>query len=151
MSVPYTIRRAVADDAETIKQMVRSAPLNPDAIDWQYFLVLEVVEQGKPVIASIGMVQPEGSIWEVDSVMTRRQYRKRGYAAAVVRALLTMEHSPRPLYLLAETALIPFYERLGFRLLEHDDSPREMREQVEWLDRMFGDRVQYHIMGIFAE
>ncbi len=148
MTAAYTIRAATAEDAETIKQMVRSAPLNPNAIDWHYFLVLEVVEQGKPKIVSIGMVQPEGDIWEVDSVTTRREYRGKGYAAALVRALL--ERSPRPLYLLAETDLVGYYERLGFQVLEHETAPREMREQVEWLDRMFGDSVKYHVMGALA-
>ncbi len=148
MTAAYTIRAATAEDAETIKQMVRSAPLNPNAIDWHYFLVLEVVEQGKPKIVSIGMVQPEGDIWEVDSVTTRREYRGKGYAAALVRALL--EQSPRPLYLLAETDLVGYYERLGFQVLERETAPREMREQVEWLDRMFGDSVKYHVMGALA-
>lgn len=142
----YSIRAATADDADTIKQMVRSAPLNPNAIDWRYFLVLEVEEAGKPKIVSIGMAQPEGAIWEIDSVTTRREYRGRGYAAAVVRALL--ERAPRPLYLLAETDLVAYYERLGFRVLPRDESPPEMREQVEWLDRMFGDQVRYHVMGV---
>ncbi len=146
MSTPYTIRPATEVDADTIKQMVRSAPLNPNAIDWHYFLVLEVMEQGKPKIVCIGMVQPEGTIYEVDSVVTRREYRGRGYASALVRAL--MERAPRPLYLLAETDLVAYYERLGFHVLPHEESPSEMREQVEWLDSMFGDSVKYHVMGV---
>ncbi len=81
----YTIRAATAADAETIKQMVRSAPLNPNAINWQHFHVLEVVEQGQPKIVSIGMLQKEGEIWEIDSVTTRREYRGKGYAGAIVR------------------------------------------------------------------
>ena len=141
----YTIRPATADDAEIIKRMVRSAPLNPDAIDWQYFLVLEVLEDNQPKIVSIGMVHPEGSVYEVDSVTTHPDYRKRGYAAAVVRALI--ERTPQPLYLLAETALIGFYERLGFRVLKSADAPDEIREQAEMLNRWFGDRVTYHMMG----
>jgi len=144
----YHIRAATADDAETIKQMVRSEPLNPNAINWRYFLVLEVDEADGRHIASIGMVQPEGSILEIDSVTTRPEYRGRGYAAALVRAL--MARAPRPLYLLAETELIGFYERLGFQVMTPDDAPREMREQAEWVNRMFGDSVTYHIMGVMG-
>lgn len=142
---PYTIRPAVEADAETIKRMVRSAPLDPNAIDWRYFLVLEVVDGGKPIIASIGMVRPEGDIYELDSVVTLPEYRRRGYAEAVVRALI--ERSPRPLCLLAETDLIAYYQRFGFRLLG-DESPQVMTEQCEWVNRMFGDYATYHVMGI---
>ena len=56
----YTIRPATAADAGTIKQIVRANPLDPNAVDWHYFLVLELIEAGKPIIASIGMVHPAG-------------------------------------------------------------------------------------------
>ena len=113
----YTIRPATENDAETIKRMVRSAPLNPDAIDWHYFLVLETIEEGTPTIASIGMAYPVGNFYEIDSVVTEPSQRKHGYAEAIVHALI--EQTPRPIYLLAETALIHYYEKLGFRLVDH--------------------------------
>lgn len=142
---PYTIRRATAEDADTIKQMVRSAPLDPNAIDWQYFTVLEIIEDGKSTIASIGMVRPEKDIYEIDSVVTREQYRGRGYAAAVVQALI--DRAPRPLYLLAETALVPYYERFGFQTIPTQESPDAIREQAEWLNDWLRGRVEYHVMG----
>lgn len=141
----YTIRPATADDAEIIKRMVRSAPLDPNAIDWHYFLVLEVIEDGKPKIVSIGMVRPEGTIYEIDSVTTRPDYRGRGYAAAVVRALV--ERTPHPVYLLAETDLIAYYEKLGFHVMKGDDAPGEMSQQADMVNRWFGGRVTYHVMG----
>ena len=141
----YTIRPATQADAETIKRMVRNAPLNPNAIDWHYFLVLEVVEDGAPKIVSIGMMHPEGDIQEIDSVTTRPEYRKRGYAAAIVRALI--EQARQPLYLLAETKLIAFYERLGFHVLTVDEEPKVMREQADMVNNWFGGRVTYHVMG----
>ena len=142
----YTIRPATDADAETIKRMVRAAPLDPNAIDWHYFLVLEVVEDGAPVIASIGMVRPEGDIYELDSVTTRPQYRRRGYGEVVIRALV--ERSPRPLCLLAETDLVAYYERLGFRLLDDAEAPQIMVEQAGWVNRMFGEYATYHVMGM---
>jgi N-acetylglutamate synthase-like GNAT family acetyltransferase len=142
----YTIRPATADDAETIKRMVRSAPLNPNAIDWHYFLVLEIVEDGVKKIISIGMVHPEGDIQEVDSIVTRPEYRKRGYAAAVVRALIE-QYSPEALYLLAETALVPYYEKLGFQVMNLDEAPQAMIDQANWINNYLKGRVMYHIMG----
>ena len=68
------IRPATASDADVIKRMVREAPLDPNAIDWHYFLVLEIVEGGQPQIVSIGMVHPEGDVQEIDSVVTRPEY-----------------------------------------------------------------------------
>jgi N-acetylglutamate synthase-like GNAT family acetyltransferase len=145
---PYTIRPATAADAETIKRMVRSERLDPNAIDWRCFLVLEVVENGAPQIASIGMVRPEGDIHEIDSVTTRPVYRKNGYAAAVVRAL--MERAPHPLYLLAETDLVPYYERLGFQVLAPEQAPAIMREQADFVNRFYAGDTTYHVMGTIA-
>ena len=145
MTSSYTIRPATAADAETIKRIVRSSPLNPNAVDWHYFLVLEIVENGQPVIATIGMVHPEGDLQEVDSVATRPEYRRRGYAEALVRALI--ERSPGPLYLLAETELVAYYQRLGFRVLDANETPAVMREQADWVNNFFDGRVVYHVMG----
>lgn len=147
MSIPpYTIRAATEADAETIKQIVRSNPLDPNAIDWHYFLVLEVVERGKPLIVTIGMVRPEGDIHELDSVATLPNYRRRGYAEALVRALI--ERSPKPLYLLSETDLIPYYERLGFHVFPPEEAPAVMQQQAEWVNSYFEGRVTYHVMGM---
>ena len=142
----YVIRAATAADAQTIKRIVRAEPLDPNAIQWEYFLVLEVTEQGQKRIASIGMVRPEGDVHEIDSVATRPEYRGHGYAPALVRAL--MDKAPRPLYLLAETKLIAFYERLGFRLFDSTDAPRVMSDQAAWVNKWFGGRTTYHVMGI---
>ncbi len=148
MSAAYTIRPATSEDAETIKQIVQSNPLDPNAIDWRSFLVLEVIEDGKRTIASIGMVHPEGDagkqVQELDSVATVPEYRRRGYAEAVVRALIA--RTAAPIYLLAETDLIAYYQRLGFHVMT-DDAPTIMSQQAEWVNRMFGDWATYHVMG----
>ncbi len=144
----YTIRPATEADAETIKRMVRAAPLDPNAVDWHYFLVLEIVEAGTSKIVSIGMVHPEGdgSVQEVDSVVTLPDYRKQGYAHALVQALI--EHFGKPLYLLAEPALIPYYEKFGFRVMGADDAPPVMTEQANWVNDFLGGRVIYSVMGL---
>ena len=108
--------------------------------------MLEVVEDGAPKIVSIGMVHPEGDIQELDSVATLPEYRKRGYAEAIVRALI--EHIPESIYLLSETDLIAYYEKLGFRVMTAEEAPRVMTEQAEWVNRMFGDTVTYSVMGM---
>lgn len=141
----YIIRPATAADAETIQQIVRSNPLDPNAVDWHYFLVLEVIENSQPKIVCIGMVHPAGDMQEIDSVATLPDYRRRGYAEAIVRAL--MHKAGLPLYLLAEDALIPYYEKFGFRVMT-DDAPPVMREQAEWVnDFLAGRYPAYHVMG----
>ncbi len=142
----YTIRPAAEADAETIKRIVRSNPLDPNAIDWHYFLVLEVIEDGTPKIASIGMVRPEADIHEIDSVATLPQYRKRGYAEALVRALI--DHAPKPIYLLSETKLIAYYEKLGFRVCAPNATPPVMAEQAQWVNDYFKGSVVYSVMGL---
>ena len=141
----YTIRPATEADAETIKRMVRSAPLDPNAIDWHYFHVLEIVENGSHKIVSIGMVHPEGDVQEVDSVVTLPDYRKRGYAEAVVHSLV--EHAGVPLYLLAEDALIAYYEKFGFHVMERGVAPKVMTEQADWVNDFLRGKVTYHVMG----
>ena len=144
-TTPYTIRPATEADAELIKNIVRSNPLDPNAIDWHYFLVLEIIEDGQPKIVCIGMVHPEGDIQEIDSVATLPEYRRRGYAEAIVHAL--MQKAGLPLYLLAEDKLIPYYEKFGFRVMT-DDAPEVMQEQVKWLNEYLAGRYStYHIMG----
>lgn len=142
----YTIRPATEADAETIKRMVRAAPLDPNAIDWHYFLVLEIVEAGEPKIVCIGMVHPEGDVQEVDSVVTQPEYRQRGYAQALVQALI--ERAGKPIYLLAEPKLIPYYEKFGFHLMDADEAPPVMTEQANWVNDFLGGRVMYSVMGL---
>lgn len=143
----YTIRPAAEADAEIIKRMVRSAPLDPNAVDWHYFLVLEVVEAGQPQIVCIGMVHPEGDVQEVDSVVTLEAYRRRGYAEAVVNALI--ERAGKPLYLLAEPKLIPYYEKFGFRVMDTPEAPTTMVEQRDWVnDFLKGRYPAYSVMGL---
>src|SRR4051812_9654358 len=141
----YTIRAATEADAETVKRMVRAAPLDPNAIDWHYFTVLEIVENDKPKIVSIGMAHPEGDVQEIDSVVTLPNYRKRGYAEAVVHALI--ERAGLPLYLLAEDALIAYYEKFGFRVMDHTEAPKVMSEQADWVNGFMRGKVTYHVMG----
>jgi N-acetylglutamate synthase-like GNAT family acetyltransferase len=90
------------------------------------------------------MVRPEKDIYEIDSVVTLKEYRGKGYAAAVVGALLN--RAPRPLYLLAETDLVAYYGRFGFQIIPDAEAPDAMREQVEWLNEWLRGRVQYHVM-----
>ncbi len=140
----YTIRSATQADAETIKQIVRANPLDPNAIDWHYFLVLEVMESGQPKIASIGMAHPADDVMEIDSVATLPPYRKRGYAAAIVHALI--ERHPEPLYLLAEDQLTHYYQKFGFREMT-DDAPPTMIQQRDWVNGFMHGSRTYHVMG----
>lgn len=145
MSSPvFRIRRAAANDAPLIKALVRAEPLDPNAIDWRYFHVLEIEHDAQPTIAAIGMLRPEGDIYEIDSVTTRPAFRRRGYASAIVRALLAV--GLRPVYLLAESDLVAYYERLGFVVVSADQAPPVMRDQAEFVNGLFRGQRQYHIM-----
>lgn len=138
------IRRATADDAPLIKALVRAEPLDPNAIDWRYFHVLEIEHEGQPTIAAIGMLRPEGDLYEIDSITTRPAFRRRGFAAAIVRALLAL--GLRPVYLLAESDLVAYYARLGFAVVPPDAAPIVMRDQAEFVNGLFRGQRQYHIM-----
>ena len=75
--------------------------------------------------------------------MTRPEYRKRGYAEAIVHALI--ERTPHPIYLLAEDALIAYYEKFGFHVMGADEAPHDIAEKARWVTQYVG--VRYSVMG----
>jgi hypothetical protein len=62
-----------------------------------------------------------------------------------VRALIARAEGN--LYLLAEDALIAYYEKFGFRVMDRDEAPPAMTEQADWVNDFLRGQVTYHVMG----
>jgi predicted acetyltransferase len=50
------------------------------------------------------------------------EHQGRGVARAIIEHLL--RDSPRPLYLMCQSSLEPFYEKFGFRGISYEEMPR---------------------------
>jgi ribosomal protein S18 acetylase RimI-like enzyme len=144
-----SIRPAEREDETAIRAMVRAERLNPMNIHWRNFLVAEDAARR---IVGIGQVKThrDGSR-ELASIATAAEWRKRGVASAVIRALLARESSAPagdessapagenrgPLYLMCRDALTGFYEPLGFREIGLGEMPPYFRRTIRFLEIFF--------------
>jgi N-acetylglutamate synthase-like GNAT family acetyltransferase len=116
------MRRARAEDAPVIRRMIRAARLDPTSLDWRHFHVAEA--DGR--VIGIGQVKKLPGCCELGSLVTDPAWRGRGVATALVHTLLA-ETPARPLYLLCERRLIPFYARFGFARIPWAHAPSVLR------------------------
>ena len=127
--MPLTIRPAAAADQAAIRAIVRAAPLNPIGIDWPRFLLVASGEQ----IVGIGQVKPHGDgTRELASIAVVPEWRGRGIASMIVRALLVRETGT--LYLMCAPEMAGYYPRFGFRRL----APAELPPYFRRIDRLMG-------------
>lgn len=118
----YTLRAAREKDAASIKELIRSAGINPMGLDWRRFIV--AVDAQDQVVAT-GQVKPHGAnadIHELASIAVHPQHQGQGIARAIIEHLL--KDSPRPLYLTCRSRLEPLYRKFGFRAIPYDEMPR---------------------------
>lgn len=118
----FAIRPAGAQDASTIRRMVRAAGLDPTWLDWRHFLVAE--QDGRVIGA--GQVKPYPGARELGSLIVLKPYRGRGVAGAIVRALIAREAGE--LFLLCQERLEAYYARFGFRRA----GLRDLRGSLRW-------------------
>jgi GNAT superfamily N-acetyltransferase len=85
------LRPAKREDEAAIRALVKAEHLNPFNIHWQNFLVAEDAARR---MVGIGQVKThrDGSR-ELASIATSAEWRKRGVASAIIRALLAHESS----------------------------------------------------------
>ena len=106
-TAPITIRRAKADDQETIRRMVFDAELDPTALHWSQFMVAET-QSGE--IVGAGQIRPRGR--ELGSIVVLPAYRSQGIAGRIITALLADETGV--VYLECEKHMRSYYARFGF-------------------------------------
>jgi amino-acid N-acetyltransferase len=115
------LRAAVEADKGTIRRMIVDARLDPTSVHWSHFMVAE--EDGR--IVGIAQVKPLLGCNEFGSLVVLPAYRGRGIAAQLINALDAQ--TGRPLYLICEIKMQPYYERFGFRRLRLRDAPAFLR------------------------
>jgi N-acetylglutamate synthase-like GNAT family acetyltransferase len=119
----FTLRPARESESRQIRELIHLVGINPTGLDWRRFLV--AVNDWDEMIGC-GQLKPHGTdILELASLAVYPEHRGKGVARAILEHLLA--NSPRPLYLMCESSLGPFYEKFGFRALSYEEMPRYFR------------------------
>lgn len=115
------LRPATAGDQAAIEQIIDEADINPNHLDWERFVVVEI--DGR--VVGTGQVKPHNDgTRELASIAVTPAHQKKGIASMIIRELLS--HETEPLYLMCESQAEPFYERFGFRRLEFNEFPHDL-------------------------
>ncbi|MFN8377787.1 MAG: GNAT family N-acetyltransferase [Anaerolineae bacterium] len=115
------IRPATAADEALIKRMVRAERLDPTKLQWPNFLIAEVEDS----VVGIGQIRRHRTCEELGSLVVTADYRQRGVASALMRALEA--RAGRPLYLMCAGRMRPFYERFGYHAIRYRETPAPLR------------------------
>jgi len=118
-----SLRPAVANDAPHIRELVRTAQINPLGLDWQRFTV---VLAANDEIVACGQIKPhrDGS-HELASLVVDPAYRNQGIARILVERLIAIHEGD--LYLMCRRSLGDFYKKLGFEPISNHEMPPYFR------------------------
>jgi N-acetylglutamate synthase-like GNAT family acetyltransferase len=114
------IRAARETEAAQIRDLIYRVGINPMGLDWRRFVV--AVDDHDEMIGC-GQLKPHGQdVLELASIAVYPDHQGKGVARAIIEHLL--KDSPRPLYLMCESALGPLYEKFGFHEISYEEMPR---------------------------
>jgi amino-acid N-acetyltransferase len=115
----HSLRRARETDASPIRDLIHLVGINPMGLDWKRFVV--AVNERDEMIGC-GQLKPHGrEVVELASIAVRPDHQGKGIARALIEHLL--KDGPRPLYLMCQSSLGPFYEKFGFRAVSYPEMP----------------------------
>lgn len=104
-----SIRAATATDQAVIYTLVLQNNLNPFDLHWSSFRV--AVSENHEVVGC-GQIKQHGSLQELASLVVAKKWQGRGISHLLMDDLL--EQAGRPLWLMCESPLISYYQKLGF-------------------------------------
>jgi N-acetylglutamate synthase-like GNAT family acetyltransferase len=114
------IRRALAAEANQIRDLIRLVGINPMGLDWERFVI--AVSDNDEMLGC-GQLKPHGQdVLELASIAVYPAHQGKGIARLIIKHLL--KDSPRPLYLMCESGLGAMYQKFGFRPVCYDEMPR---------------------------
>jgi N-acetylglutamate synthase-like GNAT family acetyltransferase len=115
-----SIRPAREPEAGQIRDLIYLVGINPMGLDWKRFVV---AVNDRDEMIGCGQLKPHGQeVLELASIAVYPEHQGKGVARAIIEHLL--KDSPRPLYLMCQSSLGPFYERFGFRGISYEEMPR---------------------------
>jgi N-acetylglutamate synthase-like GNAT family acetyltransferase len=114
------IRPAYEAEAGQIQDLIHLVGINLMGLDWKRFVV---AANDQDEMIGCGQIKPHGQdILELASIAVYPEHQGKGVARAIIEQLL--KDSPRPLYLMCESALGALYEKFGFRAISYEEMPR---------------------------
>jgi N-acetylglutamate synthase-like GNAT family acetyltransferase len=125
----FRLRPAAATDQQTIKQMVRSARLNPIGLNWQRFIL--AVTADDQIIGCVQLKPHRGGVLELASLVVIKGWRRKGVARLLIENL--KETAEPPIWLMCMSRLKKFYEPFGFRQVRLGEP---MPGYYRWMLRM---------------
>jgi len=116
----FLLRAARETESAQIRELIHLVGINPMDLDWRRFTV---AVNDRDVMIGCGQLKPHGKeILELASLAVYPEHQGKGVARAIIEYLL--KDGPRPLYLMCESSLGPFYEKFGFRGISYEEMPR---------------------------
>mmetsp|Transcript_31767 Transcript_31767/g.56852 ORF Transcript_31767/g.56852 Transcript_31767/m.56852 type:complete len:278 (-) Transcript_31767:337-1170(-) len=147
------LRDGREDDLRQVASAVFSEKMNPLGLHMERFVVAEETATGEvvgfgqlkewpcladrkdlagQVVRTAGLTPNwEGELVEVGTLIVSKQWRGRGIGSAVVKDLLRRAEG-RNICLITLASSVPFYERLGFKVIPSEEVPRPLRAEVFW-------------------
>ncbi len=129
----FTLRKAVKEDAPSIRALIHAVGINPTGLNWKRFLVS--YGPGNK-LAACGQIKPhaDGSL-ELASIAVSPEFRGRGLAKSVIGTLISGEKE-RPLFLMCRAEVKSLYDKFGFRVADGAQLPAYFR-RIHNLERIF--------------
>ena len=117
------LRPALESDAPNIRDLIHRVGINPLDLDWRHFIIAGSADN--LFIGCAQLKQHRDGSFELASLAVEQEYRGQGVARAIIEYFLA--HSPRPLYLMCQPSLVPFYDKFGFRETGSEEMPPYFR------------------------
>jgi amino-acid N-acetyltransferase len=119
----FSLRPSIPSDFPAIKNLVRTAQINPTGLKWPRFVIAES-DLGE--VIGCAQIKPhrDGS-FELASLVVAENYRGQGIARSIVAHLTT--HHEGTLYLMCRSSLREFYQKLGFAPVSEPQMPPYFR------------------------
>jgi N-acetylglutamate synthase-like GNAT family acetyltransferase len=115
-----TIRPAREAEDARIRGLIHFVGINPMGLDWRRFVV--AVDDSDEILGC-GQIKPHSNdVLELASIAVYPEHQGKGIGRAIIEHLL--QESPRPLYLICESANGPLYEKFGFHEISYEEMPR---------------------------
>jgi amino-acid N-acetyltransferase len=133
------LRPASETDAPGIRALVHQAQINPLDLDWPRFIVA-VSPDGELVGCGQVKTHRDGSR-ELASIVVAPAFRNQGIARAIIERL--SESHPGTLYLTCRSSLGPFYEKLGYQIIQKEEMPLYFRR----ISHLFRLMSRAHLVG----
>ena len=126
-----TLRPASAADLPRIRRLILQNNLNIFGLRWERFTVaVDAAEQ----FVGCGQIRHHGDVDELASLVVIEEWQGRGVSRILMDALI--ERGKRPLWLMCESRLIPYYNQFGFKAVEEPLQLPSYFRNVYWVTRL---------------